>query len=43
MFAKMDYFTYILQSEKDGSFYVGYSHDVQERLPGVSAVGALEV
>ncbi|WP_339708414.1 GIY-YIG nuclease family protein [Algoriphagus aquimarinus] len=28
----MDFFTYILQSEKDGSFYIGTSHDPYERL-----------
>ncbi len=26
------YHTYILQSEKDGSYYTGYTHDIGERL-----------
>jgi len=28
----MGFFTYILQSEKDGSFYIGSSQDPYERL-----------
>ncbi|MFC5623314.1 GIY-YIG nuclease family protein [Algoriphagus winogradskyi] len=28
----MEFFTYILQSEKDGSFYIGSSQDPAERL-----------
>jgi len=26
------FFVYILQSERDGTYYVGYSHDVNSRL-----------
>ncbi|MHA7101256.1 GIY-YIG nuclease family protein [Roseivirga pacifica] len=26
------YYTYILQSEKDGSFYIGYSKNPEQRL-----------
>ena len=32
LFNRMEFYTYILQSEKDGSFYIGYSQDVEERL-----------
>jgi putative endonuclease len=28
----MEYFVYILQSEKDESFYIGYTSDLQRRL-----------
>ncbi|KEO73941.1 GIY-YIG nuclease family protein [Anditalea andensis] len=28
----MDYFVYILQSAKDGSFYIGYSENPSSRL-----------
>ncbi|MFA5972406.1 MAG: GIY-YIG nuclease family protein [Lentimicrobiaceae bacterium] len=28
----MAYFVYILQSEKDGKYYIGSTHDVQSRL-----------
>lgn len=28
----MKYYIYILQSEKDKSFYIGYSHNPEERL-----------
>ncbi len=28
----MNYYVYILQSDVDGSYYVGYSHDVALRL-----------
>ena len=28
----MGYFVYILQSEKDGTYYVGHTRDVDERL-----------
>jgi len=28
----MKYYIYILQSEKDNSFYIGYSYNPQERL-----------
>ncbi|MBO3696989.1 GIY-YIG nuclease family protein [Roseivirga sp. E12] len=28
----MKYYIYILKSEKDGSFYIGYSHNPEERL-----------
>ena len=31
-FLVMCYFVYILQSHVDGSFYVGYSNDVDRRL-----------
>ena len=26
------YYTYIIQSQKDGSFYIGYSEDPEKRL-----------
>jgi len=28
----MEYWVYILQSEKDGSYYIGYTSDIEERL-----------
>ncbi len=28
----MPYFVYILQSEKDGSYYIGHTSDLEERL-----------
>lgn len=28
----MEYFVYVLQSEKDNQFYVGYTKDLKERL-----------
>ena len=28
----MSYFVYILRSQKDGSYYVGLTHDIDERL-----------
>ena len=31
------YFTYILQSEVDKSFYIGYTSDLQKRLSGHNA------
>jgi len=26
------YYTYVLQSEKDGGFYTGFSHDLKQRF-----------
>jgi putative endonuclease len=28
----MEYWVYILQSEKDGSYYIGYTSDLDERI-----------
>jgi putative endonuclease len=28
----MEYWVYILQSEKDGGYYIGYTADLEERL-----------
>ena len=28
----MSFFIYILQSEKDGSYYIGYSEDLEKRI-----------
>lgn len=27
-----EYYTYVLISEKDGNFYVGYTNDIQKRI-----------
>jgi putative endonuclease len=29
---RMKYFVYVLQSEKDGSFYIGHTRDLRERI-----------
>jgi putative endonuclease len=32
LFCEMNYFVYILQSEWDGSYYIGYTNNLEERI-----------